>query len=229
MVYKQALVDPDVITLKADVIVNTVYDHLARIKPRDDNPYRIYDAEPSKFSLCTNLLATSKQVHDEAFLFFYHQPFAFVNSEAVHIFLADMRPTTIGLLKDITILQIRSRGANNNALLLSLCHSTGLTTLRFADRITASDAHLRQKEKAIGFKIASKFYHDAAYFIRRFVAVRGVDDLLGVFKFNEQDLRGDEKTRLQYMYHERGQGQIDEESAYPRGCSEILRDFQARS
>lgn len=202
MVYQEALVDPNGITLRADCIVNLVIDHLSRIKLRDNNPQRIYDAETSKFALSINLLATSKQVHDEAFLFFYHQPFAFVNSEAVSVFLANMRPATIGLMKDITILQMRCRGFNNNALLLNLRHATGLTTLRFADRITVSDVHLRQKENGIGFAIASKFYRDAAYFIRSFVAVRGVDDLLRVVKFNEHDLRGDDKTRLQYILND---------------------------
>lgn len=196
MIYKEALVDPNgQIVLKADFIVRTVYDRVIRTKSLTEGPHDHYAIERTKIQLSTNLLATCKQVYNEAILLVYHQPFVFHNSEAVHIFLANMRPTTINLLKDVTILQLRSRGVNNNALLSGLRHATGLTRLRLSDRVTRSDAHLSFSEKRMGAEVASRFYHDASYFIRNFTAVHGFDRLLKVVKFHKEDLRGSKSTR----------------------------------
>lgn len=111
-----------------------------------------------------------------------------------------MRPTTIGLLQKIKILEIRRRGINNTALLSGLRHATGLTDLRFGQRLTVSDVHLRYNEKRIGSEIASRFYSDAAYFIRNFVAVHGIDALLKVVKIPRGDLRGNMKARVAHRW-----------------------------
>lgn len=180
MVYSEALVHPHGVHLWG-VMVSGVQDTVV--------------LDPSRYmktQLSTNLMATCKQVYYEARLVAYRQPFIFNDPQVVHSFLVNLKPSTIGLLKDITINIMRYTRTNNNALLSGLRDAMSLTTFRLGGRVTGSEFQFSRSDHRVGVEIAKKFYSDASYFIIPFVASHGIDTLLQVVKFHTSDLQGNE-------------------------------------
>ncbi|KAJ4415931.1 hypothetical protein N0V82_007052 [Gnomoniopsis sp. IMI 355080] len=182
MVYSEALVDPygvhlsshyrsgvhDVVARNAAIAMGRV--HLKRLSP--------------------NLLATCKRVYYEARLVAYRQPFIFAEPQVVHPFLLNLQPSTIGLLKDITLNRMRYMTPNNSTLLSGLRDAMSLTNFRLGSRVTTSEFQFAISPHRVGVEIATRFYKDASYFIRPFVASHGIDALLQVVTFQEADLLG---------------------------------------
>lgn len=183
MVYREALVDPYGIYLSVG-LRGGVWDRVSHVASDGISHIRL-----KRLSL--NLLATCKTVYYEALPVAYRQPFIFCNSQVVHAFLVNLQPSTIGVLKDITITRMRDNFvSNNNALLSGLRHAINLTDFRLGGRVTGSEFQFAKSTRRIGMEIASRFFQDTSYFVRSFVASHGIDALLQVVKFQEADLQG---------------------------------------
>ncbi|KAJ4388042.1 hypothetical protein N0V93_008647 [Gnomoniopsis smithogilvyi] len=186
MVYREALVDPNGVHLWV-YPASGVWDCVSHGSSKGmGGAYRK--------QLSTNLLATCKRVYHEARLVAYRQPFVFSDPQAVPAFLCNLQSSTIGLLKDITIGRLRSTGSNNNnALLSGLSHAMSLTNFRLGSRITSSGFQFSISDHRVGVEVAKRFYTDTSYFIYRFVTSYGIDVLLQVVKFHEEDLQNDQE------------------------------------
>lgn len=185
MIYEEALVDPDGVHL-AQCATPWINDIVLHVSPQGG-------FQKNKKQLSTSLMATSKRVYHETRLVAYRQPFIFPDPTTVHGFLHNLKPSTIGLLRDITIQRMRAQGAKNNPLLSGLRDAMSLKNLRLSGRVTGSNYQISMDERTIGVEIANKFFQDASFFIRPFIDAHGIDHLLQVVKFDEGDKRGDRR------------------------------------
>ncbi|KAJ4388043.1 hypothetical protein N0V93_008648 [Gnomoniopsis smithogilvyi] len=145
---------------------------------------------PKGYSVENSILGSCKWVRNEALDIFWKQKWHFANPETLHAFLMLLKPETIGHINDITIHKdLNKRDIRHFAFLAPLRYATHLQVLRFGGSIDAHPIGSFSEERN-GWIIAQIFFRKFAPFVRAFVALRGVEDLLGVVKFHQIDMGG---------------------------------------
>lgn len=144
-----------------------------------------------KNQLSPDLLAASKKIHAEAASKLWAQRFLFSGVQGLHAFLLMLRPETISMLRDITILQ---HGWTNHRILpafVLLRNAPFLENLRLDCRIRP-DTRPRSgvpKEEAMGHQLAAKLYSNCHPFLKALVKEKGNDAILKVIKFTREEFK----------------------------------------
>ncbi|KAG9517381.1 hypothetical protein KCV07_g6240, partial [Aureobasidium melanogenum] len=126
-------------------------------------------------TLIPSLLAVNKQIYAEAVAILYSQPLHFVNTTALHSFLAPLSNRTGSLVRNITIHTYENWGrgvrkAMNVSAMTLLRTCSDLETLRiegfsnyYWDRHWGNQPSTRKAGKIEGTSIAQQIYRDAAF------------------------------------------------------------------
>lgn len=140
------------------------------------------------------LLATCKMIEREALHVLYSQPLHFADVRTARHFLPSLRPTTLALLRDVTLSSWNlgrgclTRSVWNSIIIIHLCHVGKIRRLRIGGKIVpGGDQASRDGDMAWrrahcgqpwGQLLAEGLYQEWSPFLRAMAYERGVDAVL---------------------------------------------------
>ena len=189
MIYEMALTDADgmsiVSTTKAyrRTVCRAASDDLESCRYRQrGSRYQITEDRSAPKRLVPNLLAVSKQIHNETINILYRQDFAFEDTDALHRFLA-----VIGLRNQQRLRRVdvgsfctgRNTRAINHCAFMSLAGATNLKTL------VLSNAEFSYYGSAKG--LARGLYSNTHFFLEAYGAAHGrTDAAIDIIELDER-------------------------------------------
>lgn len=207
VIYQKSLTRPD-----GKFFIDSAYSiELCRsqaepFKPPPSHPdYKQHAA--FKFTCNVALLRTSKAVHAEAGAIIYGQKLVFIDLTALQSFLAGLRPSQISLLRHVVLAPniYHSNRRYDMSLMPSvfalLAGADSLETLdpditqifraspRLSNPMIPSDIRVPDWDALVGRAMAADVYCHLFTYLRRAVAVRGIDKVMEVLVVFERILR----------------------------------------
>lgn len=200
MIYQKALTRPDGKFFVGTKHSNELWRNLA-VLGNTPRPSNSLSDEPEKHGASTRnlaLLRTSKAIHAEAGAIIYGQELVFTDLVDLQNFLAGLRPLHISLLRHVVLAPVNSlrrhimrplmpsvfsllAGADSLETLDPDIEVIGHAAIRLENSMIPCDAiSTAAWDSVVGRAIAAEVYCHLFTYLRRAVAVRGIDKVLDV-------------------------------------------------
>lgn len=145
--------------------------------------------------LIPNLLAVSKHIYGEAAQMMYSQPFYFSDSSAMCTFFGRMRPKTMAMMQEITIISwqaSRTHKFMNMPAMALLRGAVNLKQLHIFDTFVHGAYRIPSTPDGDGERsrhVAKKVYKDCYLWLQAVVSAGGIEALKKVLVLNEENFR----------------------------------------
>ncbi|KER00706.1 hypothetical protein AUEXF2481DRAFT_24999 [Aureobasidium subglaciale EXF-2481] len=160
-----------------------LYAGLSNLTPSEPLPDgTLPDSKESQRTLIPSILAVNKQIYAEAAAILYAQPLHFINTVALHSFLAPMSDQTASLIRNITVHTYETWGrgvrkAMNVSALTLLRSCKNIEHLRieaFHHYYFSSSMSPRESGAWHGALMARQMYRDGSFFFERLGAAKAL-------------------------------------------------------